>query len=90
MMKISQVFYLQEKSITLRLFPIRYESASAETIKEPFALQSYKIVVNNEQKSKKNNLIARGLKNTQENFADFCREVAQLLCRSLSITHEKF
>jgi hypothetical protein len=53
MMKISQVFYLQEKSITLRLFPIRYESASTETIKEPFALQSYKIVVNNEQKAKK-------------------------------------
>ena len=53
MMKISHVLSLQEKSITLRLFPIRYESASAETIKEPFALQSYKIVVNNEQKRKK-------------------------------------
>ena len=31
-----------------------------------------------------------GLENTQENFADFCCEVGQLLCRSLAITHEKF
>ncbi|MBQ5621512.1 MAG: hypothetical protein IIU92_02700, partial [Bacteroidaceae bacterium] len=36
------------------------------------------------------NLNARGLKNTRENFADFCCEVGQLLCRSLAITHEKF
>ena len=37
-----------------------------------------------------NNFNARGLKNTQENFVEFCCEVGQLLCRSLSITHEKF
>jgi hypothetical protein len=37
-----------------------------------------------------NNLFTRGLKNTPENFADFCCEVGQLLCRSLSITHEMF
>ena len=51
---------IRKSSITLRLFPIWYESASAETIKEPFALQSYKIVGNNEQKARKNNLNARG------------------------------
>ncbi|MBQ5681495.1 MAG: hypothetical protein IIV20_08490 [Bacteroidaceae bacterium] len=28
--------------------------------------------------------------NTQENFGNFCREVGQLLCRTLAITHEKF
>ena len=28
--------------------------------------------------------------NTPENFGNFCCEVGQLLCRSLSITHEKF
>ena len=30
------------------------------------------------------------LENTQENYADFCREVARLLCRSFAFTHEKF
>ena len=90
MMKISQVFYLQEKSITLRLFPIRYESASAETIKEPFALQSYKIVVNNEQNAKKKitslREVLKTLKRTSPTSAvksgNFSAEVCQLLTRS--------
>lgn len=42
------------------------------------------------KKQDKNNLFARGLKNTPENFVDFCCEVTRLLCRSLAITHEKF
>ena len=53
-------------------------------------LQSYKIVVNIKKKQDKNNLLAGGLKYTPENFANFCSEVGQLLCRSLAITHEKF
>ena len=85
MMKISQVFYLQEKSITLRLFLIRYESASAETIKEPFSLQSYKIVVNNEQKAKKKitslREVLKTLKRTSptslQKFGNYSREVLQ-------------
>ena len=42
------------------------------------------------QSKEKNNLLTGGLENTQENFANFCCEVGQLLCRSLAITHEKF
>ena len=42
------------------------------------------------QSKEKNNLLTGGLENTQENFANFCCEVGQLLCRSLAITHEMF
>ena len=36
------------------------------------------------------NPYGRYRENTRENFADFCCEVEQLLCRSWAITHEKF
>ena len=45
-------------------------------------LQSYKIVMNIEQKASKNKHPARGFENTQENFANFSAEVGQLLTRS--------
>ena len=45
-------------------------------------LQSYKIVMNIEQKASKNKHLVRGFENTQENFANFSAEVGQLLCRS--------
>ena len=45
-------------------------------------LQSYKIVMNIEQKASKNKHLARGFENTQENFFNFSAEVGQLLTRS--------
>jgi hypothetical protein len=51
-------------------------------------LQSYKIVMNIEQKASKNKHLARGFENTQENFFNFCSEVGKVLCRSRAITHE--
>ena len=45
-------------------------------------LQSYKIVMNIEQKASKNKHLARGFENTQENFANFSAELWQLLTRS--------
>ena len=45
-------------------------------------LQSYKIVMNIEQKASKNKHLVRGFENTQENFFNFSAEVGQLLTRS--------
>ena len=53
-------------------------------------LQSYKIVMNIEQKTSKNKHLVRGFENTQENFFNFCREVGKVLCRSWAFSHEKF
>ena len=45
-------------------------------------LQSYKIVMNVEQKASKNKHLVRGFENTQENFANFSAEVGHFLTRS--------
>lgn len=46
-------------------------------------LQSYKIVMNIEQKAIKNKHLVRGFENTHENFANFSAEVGHFLTRSL-------